>query len=662
VKNFNIKDMKVEIAILTVMSLVFNAISYFNFYGLYISFFDTDDYMRLVRIQEFFKHFDLSNNVIDRSNVPFGCSLHWTRFYDFFIIIPSYILSFFTGSIDKAVEYVAFCISPVIKIASSVVLFRIVGLLLPRTDAFLCAAIFISHILLLPSESFGRPDHHAFIILLMLAFINGVIELLSALDANESSLKLSKKSLGLAAVTALCLWTSPETLIPILLTNTVLFAATLYYRQGLSWLLLANLMTTFFVGTIILDTVMHNLILFGLIMAIVALISVFLAQDNRIDLGATAVLAVLMVMIPFTTTITVAEYDKISIVHFALFACGSIFLGFSAFIERLPSVAIKNKILLCAAVSIVLAGVFLFSYPKFIYGMEADISRQLKEIWLNKVQEMQSPFSSNDTYLFLSFTLVTIIAVYSKSRELIKNFKPYNGGEIQLIHPEVIVWWTLVANTVCYLVLGGISFRMLPHAVVFGLPLIIDLGMNGSIARSLGRILRIMVTFFISIGIVFIAMSLDYKSENKEEDKKTPNPKNDFQKNLELFNVIDSLSATPVVIMASCNDGPELLYRTKHSVVAAPYHRQKEGIIASHGVLQEKFDENRIKEILKNTKTAYIFIRKSDKKLSSISSLSGMVNAGFVLPSWLSVVKIPAKFENIILLKVNISAHQFFDH
>ncbi|MDR2268081.1 MAG: hypothetical protein LBD81_01360 [Holosporaceae bacterium] len=657
-KIFNIKDIKVEIAILAVMCLVFNAISYVNFNGLYISFFDTDDYMRLVRIQEFFKHFDLSNNVIERSNVPFGCSLHWTRLYDFFIIIPSYILSFFTGSIDKAIEYVAFCISPVVKIANSVVLFRIASALLPRTDAFLCAAIYISHILLLPSESFGRPDHHAFIRLTMLIFIDGVIGLLSALDRNESPLKLSQRALWLAAAMTLCLWTSPETMIPILLVNAVLFAATLYYRKGLSWLLLANLITTFFIGTIILDSVANNLILFMLIMAIVALISIFLAQDNRIDIGAMAVLAVLMIMIPFTTTIAAAEYDKISIVHFAFFACGSIFFGFSAFVERLPiSVSVKNKILLCVAASIVLVSVFLFSYPKFIYGMEADISKHLKEIWLSKVYEMQSPFSSNDTYLFLSFALVTVVAVYNKIMELARNFQPYSGNEAHSIHPEAIVWWILVANTICYLVLGGISFRMLPHAAVFGLPMVIDLGMNGSFIRSFNSILRIMTTFLMSIGIVFITTCMDYKAKNKiEEDKETPNSKNDLKKNLELLGIIDSLSAIPVVIMAGVNDGPELLYRTKHSVVAAPYHRQGDGIIASHEVLHGKFDENRIKKILETTKTAYIFIRKSDEKPSSINSLSGMVNAGSVLPSWLNVVKIPDKFEDVVLLKVNIKA------
>ncbi|MDR3151358.1 MAG: hypothetical protein LBT67_00710, partial [Holosporaceae bacterium] len=388
-KSFSIKDLKIEIAILAVVCLLFNAISYINFNGLYIDFFDADDYMRMVRIKEFFKHFDLSNNVIERSNVPFGCSLHWTRFYDFFIIIPSYILSFFTGSIDKAIEYVAFCISPVIKIISSVVLFRIAGVLLPRDDAFLCAAIFVSHVLLLPVESFGRPDHHAFIGLLMLMFIDCVIGWLSALDTNKSPPKLSQRAFWLAAVTALCLWTSPETLIPILLANAVLFAATLYYRRGLSWLLLANLMTTFIIGTIILDAVTNNLMLFMIIMAIVALVSIFLAQDNWIDGGAMAVLAVLMIMIPFTTTIAIAEYDKISIVHFALFACGSIFFGFSAFVEKLPHVSDRNKILLYVVASIILAGVFLFSYPKFIYGMEADISKHLKEIWLSKVQEMQ---------------------------------------------------------------------------------------------------------------------------------------------------------------------------------------------------------------------------------------------------------------------------------
>ncbi|MDR1362270.1 MAG: hypothetical protein LBJ16_03580, partial [Holosporaceae bacterium] len=425
VKRLQLKDVKIEIAILVLVGLVFNAITYASFNGFHIKFFDTDDYMRLVRIREFFSHFDLSNNIITRGNVPFGCSLHWTRFYDFFLIIPSYILSFFTNSINEAIEYVGFCISPCVKIVSAIVMFRMLDRVMDRFDAFLCAAIFISHILLLQFGSFGRPDHHAFIRLFMLLFISGVMELLSTLETCDQPEKLTRKCLLVALLASLCLWISPETLITILLVNALLWVAAFYRQEGWEWLLFTNLMTSFFVGVIILDTVRNNLVLFALMMVLLAMVAIFLAKGNFIDGGAMLPLALLLLSIPFSKDIAVAEYDKISIVHFAMFICGSIFWGCGAFVSGL-SWPIARKIKMCVVAAIVLGGVFLFPYPKFIWGMEAEISDYLKEIWLNKVQEMQSPLAAGNVIFYSSFSCITIAAIYYKVRELVTDFGCHN--------------------------------------------------------------------------------------------------------------------------------------------------------------------------------------------------------------------------------------------
>jgi hypothetical protein len=45
------------------------------------------------------------------------------------------------------------------------------------------------------------------------------------------------------------------------------------------------------------------------------------------------------------------------------------------------------------------------------------------------------------------------------------------------------------------------------------------------------------------------------------------------------------------IILASMNHGPELLYRTKHAVLAGPYHRNEEGILDIYTILRASDEE-----------------------------------------------------------------------
>jgi hypothetical protein len=117
----------------------------------------------------------------------------------------------------------------------------------------------------------------------------------------------------------------------------------------------------------------------------------------------------------------------------------------------------------------------------------------------------------------------------------------------------------------------------------------------------------------------------------------------------ELFKEIDNLSNDPVVIMAHTNDGPKILYHTKHSVVGASYHRQVQGIISSYKVMEDKYDEKTVKDIIKTTGSSYIFIRKGQyKKTKSLPKMI-MENA---LPSWIEIVNLPPKFNDVIIAKI----------
>lgn len=626
------RQCKIELIILSAILLVCAAFLYLRKYGYFIAFIDTDDYMRVVRIREFFEHYDLSDNIIKRCNVPYGCSLHWTRFYDFFLIIPSYILSFFTDSTHNAIDYVCFCIGPIVRIASMIVLLKITLALMKRNDAFLCLALFAIHpIIVTIGGSFGRPDHHAFIMLFIILFLERIF---SALKSD-----FEKHYVGAARISALCVWISPETLIPLLLTDGLLFLYALKQNKQenktvLRFLFLKSIETAFNIGAIIFFTYptarsdgWHTC---GIVVVLFAMrfLRIFLKdksnvikEDFWLPLFFMFTIANLPKMIP-------TYYDEISAVHLALYMSAAYF--FYVLIYNMTN----RNILKVIAFSIVIICAFLTIYPKFLYGMEADVSPYVKKIWLRKVLEMKSPLIDGKHIFYIFHAIFTLIAAFSKSREIFL-------GKYANNRCEAFSWAIIIANSLAYLTLAGFANRMLLFSSLFSLPLLVELGMNSVYVSRISRICRIVVTFFITILFIFITVP--------ENEKKDNRPKYTTR---ELFEELDKISSAPAVIMAHLDDGPNILYYTKHCAVGAPYHRQQEGIISSYKVMEAPYNENEVKKILKKTNSSYIFVRKYFICKTKKPSLPSMIITGNY-PAWISIVKLPRKFDDIIVAKIN---------
>lgn len=609
------------------MGLLINVDYQLQMHGFRMVFTDTDDYMRLVRIRDFFSHYDLSNNVISRSNVPFGCSLHWTRFYDFFIIIPTYILNFFVNSINQSIEYVGFVIGPIIKSVTIMVFFNVCQKIMEKNDAFLLTAIFAAHPFILPFGIFGRPDHHSFIMLFIIVYLNSIIDIIeSKFDNRDFCAKA-------ATIAALCVWISPETLIPILLMDGVLFIHSFSNVEKLRCLLKKNLSTACDIGIIIfLFSDLEGDIL--TICCLLTVVPYAIADKKHLEsliFRYWHVVAIILLGILFPLVSTV-EYDKISVLHMALFTFGALYFGIIMIYQGL---SLKIRIVTAFSWFLLIAYAFLSMYPMFFDGMCANIDDYVKEIWLYRVEEMRSPFTLGAGATFTAYSVVTAIAMVSKVVELIRG-KSTNLG---------LTWQILIANAGCYTVFAGISYRMLPYSALFGLPLIVDFGMNSDFTKSLHRLWRIIITAFLSILVLFCASYLDPEKESKT----TQSP----YTSEELFKLLDNLSPEPIVIMAHSNDGPAILYHTKHSVVGAPYHRQTKGIIFSYKIMEDEYDEEIAKSILKVTDSSYIFVRRTkiNPKMEKMSLAHMIANNN--LPNWLNIVELPKKFNDIIIAKID---------
>ncbi|MBO7454324.1 MAG: hypothetical protein J6T91_03005 [Alphaproteobacteria bacterium] len=623
-----LKEKTTELVILSIMYIAMMSYCYVVIFGECINFIDTDDFMRVIRTREFFQHYDLNNHVIARSNYPYGCELHWSRLYDFFIIGLTWIINLFVNSFEQSINYACFCISPIIGLVSMVFVFKIFDMFTNKSNVFLATALFCASPLLIPFFSFGRPDHHAFITLCMLVYIYYTAKMV--LDETESKSIYVKTAVAATA----CVWASPETLIVLLLTDAVLFFAYMNNFSKTKNLYFKSLLTACFVGTIALipeagSKSVHafSICLLLMLMPYTTLSKKSLENDPFFKSWHFVCLMFMMVLL---TDIQPAEYDKISMVHATLFLCLATFFAVNLLLINRRS-HLYDAIIWALAI----ACVFLSMFPRFLMGMSADIPQFIKDIWLCKISELRSPLTGDMIYTFSVGTVITFAAIIVKIQEL-KN---------QTISGKNIIWTLFLVLAAGYWVLACFAYRMIPYSFLFGLPIIVSFGMSSKYVKKYSKPVRMIITMIIACFFIF-ATSLFVKSDL--DDKK---PKNHQYSDAELFKYVDDLSSEPVVVMAHSNHGAKLLYYTKHCILGAPYHRQIEGITSSYVVMEMDNDLSAVRKVLQKTKSKYLFIgHKQESQFPN--SFASSVLAGHI-PQWLSVVKIPEKFSDYSIFKID---------
>lgn len=624
-----LKEKTTELIILGIMYISLLSYCYVILFGEGINFIDTDDFMRVVRIREFFDHYDLNNYVIARSNYPYGCELHWTRLYDFFIIGLTWFIDLFTDSLEQSINYACFCISPIIGLVSMVFLFKIFDMFTDKGNVFLTTALFCASPFLMSFFSFGRPDHHSFIVLCTIIYLFYIAKMV-LYDSNDTHIFIK-----IAIAATACVWASPETLIVLLLVDAVLFFSYMKDFEKTANLYFKNLLIACFVGTIGLIPEANSQSFHSVSICILMLLIPYttLKQNSlqKDPFFRCWHYICLMFMMIFLTKIQPVEYDKISIVHSTLFLCLSTF-----FAVNLQMIGRKHHLYDAVVWALVIGFIFLSMFPRFLMGMSADIPQFVKDIWLSKISELQSPLSGNMLFTFLVYTAVFATAVTVKIQELRK----------QSITGKNIVWAIFIVLSTCYWLLACFAYRMIPYTILFGLPIIVSLCMSSRYVKKYSRPVRMIITTVCACFFIF-ATSLCCESDEDEEDSVATRKYSEA----ELFACVDNLSVDPVVIMAHSNHGPKLVYYTKHYVLGAPYHRQTEGIISSYNVMDMDCDINIVRETLQKTKTQYIFIgHKQEKQFPK--SFASKVLSGQV-PQWLSIVKIPEKFSDYSIFKID---------
>ncbi|MDR2267831.1 MAG: hypothetical protein LBD81_00070 [Holosporaceae bacterium] len=634
---------KIAELFLVLAGLIASAVCYLRthcfaqlFGDLKLRFLDTDDYMRLVRVRDFFIHHDLGKTIIDRANVPYGGDLHWTRFYDLFFIIPSYILNFFLNSIEQSIEYVGFFITPVIKIVTIGILFRLFQKMTDIKSAFVATLIFAVHPAINHINMFGRPDHHAFILLFTVIYLYNLAEMA------ESEFKSVNAAASAGLTGALCIWISPETLMILLPAEAAILFLLYGNAEKLTSVYIKNVVTSCCVGIIVFlfcnfDRV--DLLCFG------SLLSISYITFKKFHWSQ---LPLLLLLAFAFSTLPQLEYDKISPVHLSLYLCLSVCLGVC--IAKQDIIAKYGRYFV-AVDACVVGGIFLCMFPLFVYGMEAHVSEELKTVWLHSnVDELKSPFDFGKwpAVFFCICLVIFSVAAHNKIRDLME----------EVFSDRNILWWIFVVSCSCYLLLASIADRLRATLVFLSIPLVVDMTINGVVLKYWPCIMRGLAAFVLLVAPDLIQkyqpLLQSYFTNREDFENFCKMRLEAYQQEDRFFKFLDSISEKPITILTYLGKSSMTLYYTKHKVVSIPYHRQEHGILLFHLIAETEYNERVVKKILNTTGTDYIFISKSMCLMnpSSRNSLAEMI-AESRPPDWISIAAIPTEFEDVVLAKID---------
>lgn len=548
---------------------------------------DTDSYMHLVRARELLSGEPFFNPVIERSNVPFGETQHWTRPFDLLLVAIATPFAPLAG-IDTALFAAALLVGPIVLAGIMVSFSWSVRPIISPGNRQLSLLVVASQLAVLAYSAVGRADHHGTLVLLLTLCVGLLMRLMMALRTSRH-----EAFLGLAM--AIGLWVSTEFL-------AVIGIAVL--SLGIAW------------------------IARGPALAMVG------ARVSFWLLGGTVV-AVLLERGPRWSEV---EYDRISLVHVALAAVlSAIYLGVSLIppnrsrIWRLASGLVASTIGLISLTAL---------FPDVLGGPWAPIDPTIRRIWLDHVAELQPllPGSGGDLSLALIylgppfFGLILLIAGLLRRK-------------------IAALWWVpVLVGAPLFLLLALRYARFAPHAEMFGaVPLMWGLDRGLQRADTLKSLPRLIVRLGLSIStfLGFLIIGALVPTSQPDSDESFLGGC-DLQALATFLNDPQSFENRPRTILANIDFGSELLYRTSDRVISTPI-RQQDAILDTYVALTTA-ELSTSKRIITDREVDLVLLCPShDKYLFGDPPPEGSLNQILLddrPPPWLVQVTLPKELSS----------------
>ena len=494
---------------------------------------DPDSFMRLVRVTRLYETGAWYDVSVPRINAPYGDILHWTRPFDVVLLVGAWLLAPFLG-FKAGLFWVGAAISPLLSLVAAVALYWAVAPLFERRLRYLTVVVFLLQPAVLVYAMAGRADHHVLQVVLMVVFGGLVLRLLTRpFDRNTA--------LGAGVAAGLGIWVSVEFLVALACALSVLGLVWVRFHGG--W---ARVNLTFAAG-----------------------LAIMVALALVIERPPAQLLAV--------------EYDRISVVHLVI---AVIVFAYWYAVTVLPMatawIAGPGRRLAIGIGGAGVGGLLLaVLFPKFFAGPMADVDPMLFTVWMDFVGEMKPMWPTDMVGLGKMIFFV-------------------GAATICLPFSAIVVWterdrdrwaaWAFMGlGLAVFLVLALQHVRFVPYAEVALAPIVAEI--IGRV-RKWTRALRpepfrlaVRVAASSSLLVGSLAAGAAVTSANRPPQSVAGGGKCPIPSVARYLDRQDGFGDRPRLIAAMIDHGPELVYRTKHSVLAGPYHRNRQGILDNHRII-----------------------------------------------------------------------------
>lgn len=553
-----------------------------------------DSYMRLLRMEEWWRSGKWYAGVFPHSNAPYGEVLHWTRPFDFLLAAGALPLMPFLGLRD-ALYFWGAAVSPILQVLSVLMLSWGTRRVLSN-GGFVLAVILLSiQPTVRAAFSFARPDHHSLLLLLFVClfalFLRGVG------DGN------GRRYFAMAGLVAgVAVWTSIE-------------GVTFAFAGALS----LGLLYCFRGGDFA-----RGLFYFLLLAAGVLAVALPLERPPGDWLTVT--------------------FDRFSIVHLFLFSVSACavypIVGAGRFLSG-P----LHRIAACLAAAVAIGFAVWVWFPDFFGGPFGYVDPLVDEVYLRHVTEVQ-PLLGADLFFYLGPVIAAFIYLCHALRK-------HRGGAWNAAFFLCILLLLFVPLAV-YQVRWSV-YPQFAAIIPWTLFLIATVKWDGKWRIGASTAIPLRVPAFWLVLLAPMAAGFAYKSMiDGTVIAGDPNPCRLADVSDQLRALKGRAGEKPV-IFSFLHYGPELIYRSGARAVGTPFHRNTQGITDTHNLLTAPTGDIAAEIVFRRRAGFLVFCRHSVEwryysGLSGAGFFKSLEEGNF--PAWIESIPAAPAF---LLLRVRES-------
>ncbi len=561
---------------------------------------DPDAYLQLVKSARIVESGDWYDNVLPRSNWPHGDVTTWTRSLDGILLTGAALLAPCFGFRD-ALYWVGAAFSPACLLISALAAGWMARPLLSPPGCFGASLLLLAQPGLL-SYAAASPNHHSLLFLAFLATCGLALRALDNPDARRPAMLA-----GIAA--AFGLWTSVEFLLPLAVLTTIF--GVVWLVRGDRWLP-ANRSFTF-----------------GFLIAL----AIFLPIERS----------------PFGDMLA-PEYDRLSAVHVVLAVILCLFwIAVPPVARRLGTKS--GSRLAAGTVGIVAAAGCMFAvFPKFFGGPLVDVNPALIPFLVTNNADWQPvlPHGLGGTASFLIYLGQPLLCLGWMIRKLQARHGNANWPS----------WLLLTALLAAYIAMTIHAIRFAGYAEILCLIPLIDLVEHvhwrlGGRQKWHTALTRAASAAALIVGIpVAGGFLLTAAGSTISHSAGGTCHLADIAP---VLNDPSGLGSRQRLILAEIHGGSEILYRTRHAVLATPMFHNL-GILDAYHILSAAEDDDAYSTIEARHVDLILLCPGSGERsvFASDHGENTLYNrlTGGHLPGWAKAVPLPASARNYLLFVV----------